>query len=189
MRGLKTPSAHSAQEDSEQSPWFINFALMSCTKGRGKAAFACKWLPSLRRERDRLALQGLSGVLKTNCSTGKPKQTESHVPAQETSGEEQPHESSLGTTSVWSAWSGSPPRPPQGVGSPPSPVPSWMSWGCPPPATAWGQPGWAAAPAGPIHAPLSLCPRLSWKPDANSEYTLGSSGDMCACISSPSCMC
>lgn len=37
-----------------------------------------------------LALQGLSGVSKTGRSAGQPRQTESHVPARETSGEEPP---------------------------------------------------------------------------------------------------
>lgn len=42
-----------------------------------------------QEDRDRLAPQGVSGVSETSPSAGKPRQTESLVISQETSGEEQ----------------------------------------------------------------------------------------------------
>lgn len=134
-RGWRHP-LHTVHGEAANSPLrFINFTRVPCTKGGGKAVFACKWLTSLRGDRDVLALQGLSGVSKTGPSAGQPRQTESHVPAQRPRGKsslEKVHQEQLrrGKIKVSAAWSGSPPRSPQGDGSPPGPVPPWRTHPC-----------------------------------------------------------
>ena len=98
--GWRQPPRTARREAANNPLGVVNFTRAPCTKGRGKAATACKPLPSLRRDGDRVALWGLSPVSETGSFTGKPRQTENQVPSQETSGEEQPRECSPGAASA-----------------------------------------------------------------------------------------
>lgn len=191
MRGLKTPSAQSAQRDNSSLGSLILLSNPAPKEG-GRQLLPASVCPPWEGTGTGWPYRVWTVCSKTTppqASQNKQKATSLHKRPQGKSSltkvhQEQHQCSKIKVSLVWLST-----QTPTGRWQPTKP-------GClpggpvaPPPTTAWGQPGWAAAPAGPIHAPPSLCPWLSWKPDTNSEYTLSSSGDISAYISSPSCMC